>query len=191
MPALKHVGRASLLLATVLLLGAKPTPLPIETLRTDAEGVLVSLKSTQGNIMPAEFVAKHPRHDPPLPGEKVPAVRAWTPRVADIARFERDLAPFLLQSLRAYSPNFPEAEVRKINQQHLRQYYGVIVKGRKHLHVEVFEPRMALDPRMDGSPMPSWRTRQFQVVDAASDYVWIDYDVRGHQFLGLGMTGEP
>jgi hypothetical protein len=179
--------RWALLLALATQVHCTQSHDPVRVVKTDARGVLVDVGEAKGNIVPVAYLSASHLHEPPLPGAPPQRLVGWMPSVEEVRNFEQRLEPKLKKVMQARRPAAWEAEVRAIRYTYLRQYYGVMQKGRRILHVELMDSSVP-PAKPDGDE--SWRVFHMDGFDLGTAWIWFDYDVQTHEFVGYGDTGE-
>ncbi|MBA7686374.1 hypothetical protein ES703_94818 [subsurface metagenome] len=96
----------------------------------------------------------------------------WTPREKDILAAEAGIQDFMKAS---------EPEIFKRLHQYGRQYFGVIVDGRKRVYCNFF---------IDPEEHPYWKSSFVLVLDGGANYFRIEYDVDSKKCLNFHPNGE-
>ncbi|WP_338864727.1 hypothetical protein [Myxococcus stipitatus] len=139
---------------------------------------------TEGNIVPANNPVHFHFHTPLAPQTVRPRVETWSPGVDDIRRFERGLAAHLRTSLGPHLQHVRTPSEDTILRDYRRQYVGLIVEGRKLLHVEIYSPWLA-------NHVPDWRSSEFDMDDVGMDWLWFDVEVTQDELIQVGYSGDP
>lgn len=180
-------GLLRLIVIGALLAGCSSRGDAVQVVKSDSLGVHVRIGEAQGNVMPTHFVGPDHLHEPRLPDAAPQQLATWTPTVADIRQAERGLESFLEKALQGRSGPFGGSEARYIHRHATRQYYGMVIDGRRVLHVELISGGV---PFAQAGKDDSWRVRQVNGVDMSTDWIWFYYDPEKGEYFGYGNTGE-